>query len=167
MTKSQLLKSLLSACAIAVIATLASSTTADARQMGNCDTSGAYTDRLCDGDHLDPGAYIYSPNGRYRLYYGGDGHALIYDTIDPDNWVNTCTLEPPHSDPGKFMYTESSGVSGHPVGWVILDDYNVTVRHVLSNYTVNGQSYLQVSNSGLVEHYDDDGFINQLHSCYI
>ena len=54
--------------------------------VGPCDSSGAFTDRLCDGDSLSPSSYLVSPNGNYRFYYQSDNAGVVYDTTQSP-WV--------------------------------------------------------------------------------
>jgi hypothetical protein len=168
MTKGLVFKALLTAFSLCLLAVASTPITVSAEQTGPCDTSGAYTDRLCVGEHLAPSEYLLSPNGRYRLYYQADGAAIIYDTDDFEEWVNVCQLANSFPDPGKFQYSGFTAFGmADPVYWRAFDDYNFVYQGSGISLDPDGDHALTLSNSGTLEVWDESGFLTdtQINSC--
>lgn len=142
----------------ASLAVLAQSSTT--RAAGGCDVSGHGTDRLCAGGHLLPDHYIVSPNGRYRFYYQGDGHTLIYDTIDWNHWVHSAPLFEPHDNAGYLMY--SVNASGRATTEINVWSFTRWNTSALPYYPYWGQAsdsshFLKLDDDGCLRTYRSDG----------
>lgn len=130
------------------------------RAAGGCDNSGAYTDTLCAGGHLNVNQYLISPNGRYRFFYQDDGHTLIYDTIDWTNWVPSSSILPPHADASYLMYgVDGSGTAANEV---TLWSFNGWNSSALPYYLFWGDAqgsghYLRLEDDGCLRAYEADG----------
>jgi hypothetical protein len=129
------------------------------RASGGCDVSGHGTDRLCSGGHLLPDHYIVSPNGRYRFYYQGDGHTLIYDTIDWNSWVHSAPVFDPHANAGYLMYGVNA--SGRATNEVNLWSFTRWNTSALPYYLYWAQAppghYMKLDDDGCLRTYQSDG----------
>lgn len=156
------------ALAIAVItAALAVVTQSQiARAAGGCDGSGPGTDRLCSGGHLPVNHYLVSANGRYRFYYQGDGHTLIYDTSDWSHWVHSSPVFYPHDNAGYLMYGVNA--SGSATGEINLWSFTPWQTSALPYYLYWGQGpgpghYMKLDDDGCLRAYrSDGGFLSNL-----
>ena len=154
---ARFLRALSVAVITAVLAIVAESSTA--RAAGGCDISGPGTDRLCSGGHLPANHYLISPNGRYRFYYQDDGHTLIYDTIDWNNWVHSTPLFSPHENAGYFMYGVNA--SGYADGEINLWSFTPWHTSALpySLYWGDGVGsghYMKLDDDGCLRAYQSD-----------
>lgn len=128
------------------------------RAAGGCDVAGHGTDRLCSGGHLPTDHYLVSANGRYRFYYQGDGHTLIYDTVDWNHWVHSSPVFEPHGNAGYLMYGVNSAGSGSSE--VNLWSFTRWHTSALPYYLYWGQA----PGSGHYVKLDDDGCLRSYNS---
>jgi hypothetical protein len=131
-------------------------------RFGDCDVSGAYTDRLCDGEHLAPSEYLVSSNGDFRFYYQADGHAAVYDfRYDEEGEYAYTVMFPDYfeDDPGKFQHGLATWApSGcQDFAWTIFDDNNDVVAGSSTCLTPSGDHYTKLDNNGCLATYDATG----------
>lgn len=144
---------------------------------GACDVSGQYTDRLCERDHLVPGSYISSDNYQFRFYFQSDGHALVWDVSDYENWqfVDTVAFPYPWASPGAyFMYgaTSADGAPGffdtYRINWLQATYYWGGPSTADGSYwteTPVGDHYVKLDNDGCLRIYDDNGLVAAMSTC--
>lgn len=135
-------------------------TPSTARAAGGCDASGAGTDRLCAGAHLNVNQYLRSSNRRYRFYYQDDGHTLIYDTIDWNNWQHSAPIFEPHPHARYLSYGVDSREA--PTTQVTLWSFSGWQRPALPYYIFWGDAqalrhYLKLDDDGCLRAYESDG----------
>ena len=146
------------AAVTAAVAALTQSGTA--RAASGCDGSGAGTDRLCAGEHLNVNQYLVSPNRRYRFYYQDDGHTLIYDTIDWSQWEPSVPIFDPHPYARYLLYGVNSSESA--TAEVNLWSMSGWQTSALPYYVYWGQAqgtghYMKLEDDGCLRAYESDG----------
>jgi hypothetical protein len=129
-----------------------------ARAAAVCD--GSAYDTLCAGGHLNVYGYLSSPNGRYRFVYQPDGHTLIYDTQDWNNWDPSSPVFEPHPNPSYLMY--GVGPGGRATTEISLWSFTSSGASALPYYISWGQAqndshYMRLENDGCLRAYQSDG----------
>jgi hypothetical protein len=143
----------------AMSAALAVATQSAVLKAGACGDSGAYTDRLCAGERLNTSEYLISRNGRYRFYYQDDGHTLIYDTIDPNNWDPSASMFEPHGNASYLKYGVDS--SGSTTSQLTMWSFDSSGEPALSYYIHWGDAqssghYVKLEDDGCLRAYEAD-----------
>lgn len=132
-----------------------------------CDSSGthgAYTSALCDNEAMAANAYLISPNGTYRFYLQDDGHTLIYDTTDEENWVVTCDLGWVEGA-SHFVFSATPGDSYGTANaaFYVNSGSQLLFGTAFGNFT--GDFYMTLTNSGDLEWRDQGGSNLFLNLC--
>lgn len=143
------------AATLALASTVALPSTASAQA---CSWSGPYTDKLCPGDYMLPGHYLYSPGDVYRFYYQGDGGGVVYQWIG-GTLTPIYTVITPNSNPGYATYTDSyPGLSEQLVFFA--NNGSGSLYYLQGGGTTgvpDGENFLRLDSDGCLRGYDRGG----------
>ena len=149
--------------ALAFAVVVAREEPAQARRAVDCGGAhGPHTDRLCNGDGFHSDEYIVSPNGRYRLYFLGDGTLRMYRT-DSDHWVELFNFSPnfsgyPDASHAMFADRHAPSNAGFNFGfyqWCGNDECYYESM-IFAEFT-EGDVILVITDVGCLERYDQGG----------
>ena len=151
---------LISALAFAIILAAAAGVGQPPVARANAVCDGSASDTLCAGGHLNVNGSLISANGRYRLVYQSDGHTLIYDTQDWNNWDPSSPIFEPHPNASYMMY--GVGASGRATNEVTLWSFTSSGVSALPYYISWGHAqsdahYMRLENDGCLRAYEADG----------
>jgi hypothetical protein len=134
-----------------------------AAALDSCDVSGAYTDRLCPGEHLVPNSYLASLNTNYRMYYDGSGNLQLYDYTNPSSPSFLMTVHSAdygEDSPSVFIYSDSACSEftfSRVFNYTFWDDDDHCVSGASTTGTPEGTHFLRLDNDGCLRVYDQDG----------
>lgn len=121
---------------------------------------GAFTDRLCAGDSLEPDEYLESPNGHFRFYFQDDGAAVIYD-VTGMSWSVVAVLKGAgyYGDfPDEFTFSDPI-ITSHSNTWSAWSFYDNDDYLDDWDYgdAPTGTQYFVLDNSGYLKTMDQGG----------